>query len=99
MSQRCRFCCKSRKSNNPENLAKVDLWASLRLRRSAAPLRRSVVVFVRNDVVPHIAACETHQRSYKIFVVIPKGLFQHYLPEGDIGSATSSRIKELHPLW
>src|SRR3977135_4225294 len=28
----CRYCCKSRKSNNPKNLAKVDLWASLRLR-------------------------------------------------------------------
>jgi hypothetical protein len=22
-----------------------------------------------------------------------------FVPEGDIGSATSSRIKELHPLW
>ena len=21
-----RYCCKSRKSNNPKNLAKVDLW-------------------------------------------------------------------------
>jgi hypothetical protein len=24
-----RYCCKSRKSNNPKNLAKVDLWTSL----------------------------------------------------------------------
>src|SRR3982074_1148553 len=40
-----RYCCKSRKSNNPKNLAKVDLWASLRLRRSLAPLRRSVIDF------------------------------------------------------
>ena len=31
---------KSRKSNNLKTLAKVDLWTSLLLRRSAAPLRR-----------------------------------------------------------
>ena len=40
-----RYCCKSRKSNNPENLAKVDLWASLLLRRFSALLRRSVIDF------------------------------------------------------
>jgi hypothetical protein len=45
MSPIGRYCCKSRKSNNPKNLAKVDLWASLRLRRSLAPLRRSVIDF------------------------------------------------------
>jgi hypothetical protein len=37
------YCCKSRKSNNPKNLAKVDLWTSLLLRRFSAPLRRSTV--------------------------------------------------------
>jgi hypothetical protein len=37
-----RYCCKSRKSNNPKNLAKVDLWTSLLLRRFSTPLRRSV---------------------------------------------------------
>jgi hypothetical protein len=40
-----KYCCKSRKSNNPENLAKVDLWASLLLRRFSTPLRRSVIDF------------------------------------------------------
>src|SRR3979411_217372 len=34
----CRYCCKSRKSNNPKNLAKVDLWTSLPLRRFSTPL-------------------------------------------------------------
>jgi hypothetical protein len=29
MSAVCRYCCKSRKSNNPKNLAKVDLGTSL----------------------------------------------------------------------
>jgi hypothetical protein len=36
---------KSRKSNNPENLAKVDLWTSLLLRRFSTPLRGSVIDF------------------------------------------------------
>ena len=40
-----RYCCKSRKSNNPENLAKVDLWTSLLLRCFSALLRRSVIDF------------------------------------------------------
>jgi hypothetical protein len=55
------YCCKSRKSNNPKNLAKVDLWASLRLLRSLAPLRRFVIDFGSNDMVPHVAARKTHQ--------------------------------------
>src|ERR1700720_3544218 len=38
MSVRCRYCCKSRKSNNPKNLAKVDLRSSLLLHRLSAPL-------------------------------------------------------------
>ena len=40
-----RYCCKSRKSSDPENLAKVDLWTSLPLRRFSTPLRRSVIDF------------------------------------------------------
>src|SRR5689334_18542746 len=38
-------CCKSRKSNNPKNLAKVDLCASLLPRGFSVPLRRSVIDF------------------------------------------------------
>jgi hypothetical protein len=33
MSVLCRYCCKSRKSNDPKNLAKVDLQTSPLLRR------------------------------------------------------------------
>jgi hypothetical protein len=32
-----RYCCKSRKSDNTKNLAKVDFWISLPLSRSVAP--------------------------------------------------------------
>jgi hypothetical protein len=43
-----------------------------------------VVVFVGNDVVPHVAARETHQRSLEFSFFIRKRLLQHYLPRGDI---------------
>jgi hypothetical protein len=32
-------CCKGQKSNNPKTFAKIDLRASLRLRRVLTPLR------------------------------------------------------------
>jgi hypothetical protein len=54
-----RYCCKSRKSNNPKNLAKVDLWISLLLRRFSTPLRRSVIDCGSFDMVPHSAARKT----------------------------------------
>jgi hypothetical protein len=41
----CRGCCKSRKSNDPENFAKVDFWTSLLLHRFSTPLLRSVIDF------------------------------------------------------
>jgi hypothetical protein len=41
----CRCYCKSRKSSDAENLAKVAFWASQLLRGSIAPPRRFVVVF------------------------------------------------------
>jgi hypothetical protein len=40
-----RYCCKSRKSNGPRNLAKVDLRTFLLLRRFSAPPGRSVIDF------------------------------------------------------
>src|SRR6266478_345381 len=57
---------------------------SLLLQRPVAPIRWSVVVFVRNNVVPHVATYETHQRFWKISLVTQKRLFQHYPPKADI---------------
>jgi hypothetical protein len=45
MSAAGRYCCESRKSSDPENLAKVDLWTSPQLRRFSTPLRRFVIDF------------------------------------------------------
>src|ERR1700694_5113440 len=36
---------------------------TLQLQCSVVPIRRSVVAFLSNDVVSHVAARETHQRS------------------------------------
>jgi hypothetical protein len=46
-----------------KNLAKVDFWPTRPLQYSVTPIRSSLVVLVRNDVVPHIASSETHQWS------------------------------------
>src|SRR5580700_5902759 len=83
MSQRCLYCCKSRKSIGPENLAKVDFWTPLPLQNSPRRMRGPVVSFVRNDVVPHIGPCETHQRSFKFSFFTRKRPFQQYPPEAD----------------
>jgi hypothetical protein len=49
-------------------------------------MRRPVVVFVRNDVVPHVAAHEAHQRSLEFSDVTRKGLLQQYLPSADMAA-------------
>src|SRR5438309_11475485 len=54
-----RFCCKSRKSNNPKNFARVDLWTSLLLHRFSAPLRRFVIDFGSTDCAKRISGSKT----------------------------------------
>ena len=78
MSPTGRYCRKSRKSNEAKNLANVDFWTTPPLRCSVAPIRRSVVAFLRSEVVPHVAAPETHQQLWKISFVSPKRLFRQY---------------------
>jgi hypothetical protein len=57
-----RCCRKSRKSNHAKNLANGDFWTTPPLRCFVVPIRKSVVVFLRRDVVPHVAAHITHQQ-------------------------------------
>jgi hypothetical protein len=51
---------------------------------TVALIRAAVVVFVRNDEVPHIATYETHQRAQEISFVTPKRLLLQNLPITDI---------------
>jgi hypothetical protein len=85
MSELGRYCCESRKSNDAENLAKVDFWALLLPQGSLGPIRRSVVVLVGNDVVPQVAAREAHQRSLKFSCFTRKILLQQYRSIANIG--------------
>src|ERR1700751_1485522 len=62
MSQLGRCCRKSRKSKDAENLANGEFWTTPPLRCSVVLIRRSVVVFLRHNVVPHVATHETHQQ-------------------------------------
>jgi len=45
-----------------------------------------VVVFAGNDMVPHVATREAHQRSLKFSCFTRKGLFQHYRHKTDIAA-------------
>jgi hypothetical protein len=47
-----RCCRKSRKSKDAENLANGEFWITPPLQCSVVLIRRSVVVFLRHDVVP-----------------------------------------------
>jgi hypothetical protein len=60
-----------------EDLANVECWRSQSPQGSAEPTRASAVAFALIDVVPHIAARETHERSWKFSIISQKGLFQH----------------------
>ena len=96
----CRFCCKSRKSNEPENLAKGDFQRAVTLRSPIPPLRGSVVVFPRNHVVPHVLTRETHQHS-RNFVRHPKRPFSTVSCKADIGEITTfarckKRLNRIH---
>jgi hypothetical protein len=72
-----RLCCKTRKSNGLENLAKDDFSTSLPLQSPAGRIRSSMVVFPVSDVVPHVSTRERHQRVWRISFVTPKRLLQH----------------------
>jgi ribosomal protein L14 len=56
------FVAKVENRTPPENRAKGDFQSAVTLRSPISPLRGSVVVFPRNDVVPHLATSYTRQR-------------------------------------
>lgn len=67
-----RYCCKSRKSNNHKNLAKVNLKTSPLPHWLSVRLRTSVIDFGSIDMVPHIAARKMHQRLYDFLFDLQK---------------------------
>jgi hypothetical protein len=68
-----RITCSTRGS---ENLANVAHWRFQPLQGSVESMRAPPIVFAAIDVVPHLAAQETHQRSREFSVISEKGLFQ-----------------------
>ena len=83
-SQFDRCCRKSRKSNHAKNLANGDFWTTPPLRCFVVPIRKSVVVFLKRDVVPHVAAHRTHQQLQKVFVYPPKRLFRQHRSNSEV---------------
>jgi hypothetical protein len=95
-----RIVLKNSKNGCSENLANVACWRFQPLQGSVESIRAPAVVFAAIDVVPQVAARETHQRSSEISVIREKGLFQHNPPKaavlaeirpGDFGGATVVR--------
>src|ERR1700756_4849845 len=74
-SQFDRCCRKSRKSNHAKNPANADFWTTPPLRCFVVPIRKSVVVFLSRDVVPHVATHRTHQQLRKFSYIPQKDFF------------------------
>src|SRR6476660_2089724 len=75
MSELGRCCRKSRKSNDAKNLANVDFWTTEPLRCSLMSIRRSVVVFLRSDVVPSRRCARNASAALENFVCYPQKTF------------------------
>src|SRR6266850_431486 len=84
MSPFGRYCCKSRKSNNPENLANGDFYRSPPLQRSVGPIRRSVVVFSVKRCGPSRRRMNNAPAVLKKFVRQSKKTFSTLRHQADI---------------
>src|ERR1700722_7520149 len=71
---------KKSKIKRRQKSRKIRFWGDSRLRCFAASIRSSMVVLLRSDVVPRVAAHETHQQPWKFSFPTPKRLFQQYRP-------------------
>src|ERR1700735_3237318 len=73
-------CCKSRKSNNPKNLAKLIF--GLLCRCVAFQRRYGGPCSILDEIIgsPHVPARKTHRRSLEFSFNTPKRLLQQYLP-------------------
>ena len=68
-----RYCCKSRKSNNPKNLAKVDLWTSAALLFNATTEVHDRFWMKRYG--PSRRRAQNASAALRIFVRYPKRTF------------------------
>src|ERR1700731_3127436 len=78
-----RIVLKNSKIAGSENLANIAHWRFYPLQGSVESIRAPAIVFAVFDVVPHLAARETHQRSSEFSVTSEKGLFQHNRRKAD----------------
>jgi hypothetical protein len=79
-----RLCLKTRKSRGFENLANDACWRFQPLQGSVETIRAPATGFAVFDMVPHVPASETHQRSWEFSVISEKGRFQHNRHVSDV---------------
>ena len=72
------YCCKSRKSNDVKNLAKVDFWPTWPLQYSVTPIRSSLVVLVQTMWSLISPRAKRISGPEKISIATQEGLLQQY---------------------
>jgi hypothetical protein len=84
MSALCRFCCKNRKSNDPENLAKGDFSESCNVAKRHHAATQVRGRFPEERRGPSRRHVQHASASLKIDVRHPKNTLQQNLPKADI---------------
>src|SRR6476646_3791130 len=92
---------KKSKIERRQKSLECDFWTTPPLRCSFVSIRRSMVVFLRSDVVPHVAAHKTHQQLYKISFVTPKDFFDSigYFRKSGVVARTSAVTSGADIVW
>src|SRR5262245_25670530 len=80
MSEKCRYCCKSRKLQRHEFFAKTGTKKRSPIRIASIALRKSPVSLARGDEVPHIFTRKPHLRPLEFLTTCAKRLLQQNLP-------------------
>src|SRR5678815_5362816 len=90
MSVQCRFCCKSRKLQGRDFLAKTRNGKQSTIRIISIALPKSPVSFARGDEVPHIFTRKPRLQPAEFLITSAKRLLQHNRPTTDIGQQTAA---------
>ncbi|PYI60088.1 MAG: hypothetical protein DMC60_08775 [Verrucomicrobia bacterium] len=92
MSALCRFCCKNRKSNDPENLAKGDFSESCNVAKRHHAATQVRGRFPEERRGPSRRHVQHASASLKIDVRHPKNTLQQNLPKADIARFIRLRV-------
>src|ERR1700735_538961 len=79
-----RLCCKSRKLQVHESLAKTRSGKQSPIRTDAIALSKSPVSLTLGDEAPHILTRKSRLQPLEFLIISAKRLLQHNRPQADI---------------